>query len=92
MAQHNVYRFRAELNNYKPKIWRVFEIAGSKTIAELCYTLMILFDMRAAHLFSLLVDMKSPAMQNLRDKYDDDYIQKMWNKLQCRLFMGTRSE
>jgi hypothetical protein len=31
MAQHYVYRFYAELKDYKPKIWRRFEINGEKS-------------------------------------------------------------
>ena len=51
MAKHFIYRFRAELHDYKSKIWRVFEIDGGKTMAELGYVLQIMFEMQASHLF-----------------------------------------
>ncbi|SDX92928.1 plasmid pRiA4b ORF-3 family protein [Thermoactinomyces sp. DSM 45892] len=51
MAQHLVYRFYAELSDFEPKIWRRFEINGNKTMAELGYSLMVLFEMEASHLF-----------------------------------------
>ena len=43
MAVHPIYRFYAELDGYTPKIWRRFEVNGSKTIAELGYVLMTMF-------------------------------------------------
>jgi len=46
MTQHYVYRFYAELKDYKPKIWRRFEINGEKTIAEPGYAVMLMFEMQ----------------------------------------------
>ena len=51
MAQHYVYSFYAELKDYEPKIWRRFEINGEKTVAELGYAIMLMFEMQASHLF-----------------------------------------
>lgn len=53
MGKHKVYTFYAELNNYQPKIYRRFEINGERTMDELCYALMIMFEMQGAHLFAL---------------------------------------
>lgn len=53
MAKHKVYTFYAELNDYEPKIWRRFEVNGEKTMAELSYAIMIMFEMQASHLFGL---------------------------------------
>jgi hypothetical protein len=51
MSRHNVYRFHAELADFEPKIWRRFEINGEKTMAELGYALMLMFEIQATHLF-----------------------------------------
>ena len=53
MAVHQIYRFYAELKDYTPKIWRRFEVIGTKTIAEFGYTIMTMFEMQASHLFCL---------------------------------------
>ena len=61
MAQHYIYRFYAELKDYEPKIWRRFEINGERTMAELGYALMLMFEMQASHLFSF----RENTMENL---------------------------
>ena len=61
MPQHYVYRFYAELKDYEPKIWRRFEINGERTMAELGYALMLMFEMQASHLFSF----RENTMENL---------------------------
>ena len=53
MAQHYVYLFYAELKDYKPKIWRRFEINGEKTMAELGYALMLMFEIIGAAFVAL---------------------------------------
>lgn len=53
MTKHKIFRFYAELNDYEPLVWRRFEINGEKTMAELSYSLMLMFEMQASHLFSL---------------------------------------
>ena len=53
MTKHKIFRFYAELNDYEPLVWRRFEINGEKTMAELSYCIMIMFEMQASHLFSL---------------------------------------
>ena len=53
MASSTIYEFTAELDDYKPKVWRKFQIMGSATIARLCYVLMTMFEMKAEHLFRL---------------------------------------
>lgn len=80
MAQHYVYRFYTELKDYKPKIWRRFEINGEKTVAELGYAIMIMFEMRASHLFCLRENRRDVILANLRIKYTEDEIEKVWKK------------
>lgn len=57
MAIHPIYRFYAELEDYTPKIWRRFEVNGSKTIVEFGYILMTMFEMQACHLFCFTYDL-----------------------------------
>lgn len=51
MGVHKVYRFTAQLEDSKPAVWRTFEINGEKTIADLAYAIMIMFEMQASHMF-----------------------------------------
>jgi hypothetical protein len=52
MAQpRTIYQFRAELENFKPKIWRLYEVSEDVTVARLAYTTMVLFEMDASHLY-----------------------------------------
>ena len=63
MAIHPVYRFYAELTDYTPKIWRRFEVNGSKTIAELGYIIMTIFEMQASHLFCFTYDFGAAVLE-----------------------------
>jgi hypothetical protein len=58
MPTHSIYQFCAELDDYKPRIWRRFQVAGNVTTARLGYILMTMFEMQASHLFAfeLLID------------------------------------
>jgi len=70
MAKHYIYRFKAELQDYKPKILRTFEIDGGKTMAELGYILQIMFEMQASHLFCFrdnVVNSKIKMVQKTKD-------------------------
>lgn len=80
MAQHYVYRFYAELKDYKPKIWRRFEINGEKTMAELGYALMLMFEMQASHLFCFNENVREALLANLRAHFSEEQIQKAWSK------------
>jgi hypothetical protein len=53
MASQPIYQFYAELEDFRPKIWRRFQVPGNITIARLGYILMALFEMEASHLFAL---------------------------------------
>ena len=53
MPSKKIYRFRAELFDSEPLIWRQFEVSNDTTLISFCYILMTLFEMRASHLFSL---------------------------------------
>ena len=66
MAQHIVCRFYAELKDFSPKIWRRFEVIGDKSMAELGYILMTLFEMQGNHLFKFNYDCSTEILEVLR--------------------------
>lgn len=80
MAQHLVYRFYAELRDYEPKIWRRFEINGEKTMAELGYAVMIMFEMHASHLFCIRQNMKDTLMTRLEDDFPEERVDETMMK------------
>lgn len=77
MVIHPIYRFYAELEGYTPKIWRGFEINGTKTMAELGYTLMTMFEMQAAHLFCFTYESGAKTLSDLRKSYSDEKIKEV---------------
>ena len=82
MSQHYVYSFYAELRDHKPKIWRRFEINGEKTMAELGYAIMLMFEMQASHLFCFRENSKENFLAYLRTVYPDEekfnsYVEKI---------------
>lgn len=80
MAIHPVYRFYAELEDYTPKIWRRFEVNGSKTMAELGYILMTMFEMQASHLFCFTYDYGAEILEDMRKRYSDEDLKKVLGK------------
>ena len=64
----------AELKDYKPLIWRRFQVAGNITLAQLGYVTMTLFEMKGSHLFHLEYSVNEnmpdddPAYQSEPDK------------------------
>lgn len=51
MASQPIYQFYAELMDYKPKMWRRFQIMNNIPMSKLGYILMTMFEMQASHLF-----------------------------------------
>ncbi len=47
------YQFYAELEDYKPKMWRRFLINENMTIAQLSYAVLIIFQANGSHLFNI---------------------------------------
>lgn len=56
MASKPIYQIYAELKDYKPKIWRRFQVMNDITVARLAYILMTLFEMQGSHLYKFEVD------------------------------------
>ena len=74
MASQPIYQFHAELKDYKPTIWRRFQVAGNITFAQLGYITMTLFEMKANHLFHIEYSVNEnmpdddPAYKSVPDK------------------------
>ena len=75
MASQPIYQFYSELSDYKPKIWRRFQVTNNVTMARLGYILMTMFEMQASHLFCFDV----PFSDNFKKQ---SYIEK---KMVCAL-------
>jgi hypothetical protein len=80
MATHPIYRFYAELADYAPKIWRRFEINGSKTMAELGYALLTMFEMKASHLFCFMYDYGAAVLEDMRKRYPGELLNEFLQK------------
>lgn len=48
-----VYQFYSELEDYKPRIWRRFQVARNISVAELGYIVMAMYEMKASHLLCI---------------------------------------
>ena len=53
MATQPIYQFYSCLQDYKPKIWRRFQVAGNINLARLGYIVMTMYEMQASHLFCI---------------------------------------
>ena len=71
MASVPIYRFYAQLADYKPAIWRRFEVPKNISMARLAYIMMTLFEMQASHLFSFDV----PARENFLLAMGEDVLE-----------------
>jgi len=55
MASHPIYQFYAELDEFRPKIWRRFQVTDDITVARLGYIIQVMFEMTASHLMAIEV-------------------------------------
>lgn len=70
MASKPIYQIYAELQDYKPKIWRRFQIMNNITVAKLAYILMTLFEMQGNHLYVFEVDELNNFIINNLERYN----------------------
>lgn len=49
----STYQFYAELEDYKPKMWKRFLINGNMTITQLSYAALIIFRANGSHLLNI---------------------------------------
>ena len=83
MASHPIYQFYTELADYKPKIWRRFQVMNNITMAKLGYIIMTMFEMQASHLFCFDV----PVADNFR-KCVGEHISNDINRKVVDIFKG----
>ena len=53
IATQPIYQFYSCLQDYKPKIWRRFQVVGNINLARLGYIVMTMYEMQASHLFCI---------------------------------------
>lgn len=70
MASKPIYQIYAELQDYKPKIWRRFQVMNDITMARLAYILMTLFEMQASHLYKFEVNERNNFIINNLEHYN----------------------
>ena len=68
MASHPIYQLYAELDEYRPTIWRRFQVTGNITVARLAYIVMTLFEMKASHMFAVEVPWHENFCKELRKR------------------------
>ena len=56
MTNYQIYELYVELEEFKPKMWRRFQIIGDITLARLAYTIMILFEVRNKYSYEFRKD------------------------------------
>ncbi len=82
MASKPIYQIYAELEEYKPKMWRRFYVSNDITMSRLAYILMTLFEMQGSHLYLFEVDELNNFIinnleyynKNLEEFKDDDFF------------------
>lgn len=72
MASYPIYQFYAELREYKPKMWRRFQVLNNISIAKFAYILMTMFEMKASHLFCFNV----PYLENLKRAWSIEFAHR----------------
>jgi len=56
MATFPIYQLYVELEGYKPKMWRRFQVMNDITLAKLAYILMVLFELRNLYSYEFRKD------------------------------------
>lgn len=82
MLAKTIYQIYAELQEYKPKVWRRFQVTNDITMSKLAYILMTLFEMKGSHLYMFEVNELDNFIINnleyynnhLEDFKDDDFF------------------
>lgn len=90
MASHPIYQFYVELADYKPKIWRKFQVMNNITMAKLGYIIMSMFEMKGNHLFEFDI----PLIDNFKNSVDghaeSDYNKEIIDTLTQQGFKGVK--
>lgn len=65
MASKPIYQIYAELEGYKPAIWRRLWVMETVPMSKFGYMLLTMFEMQASHLFCFNI----PVLENLKIRY-----------------------
>jgi len=74
MASRPIYEFYAELDDYRPKIWRRFQVIDNTSFARFGYIIQVLFEMTASHLMAIEVPEGENFHACIKAKLPDDPI------------------
>lgn len=55
MAAQPIDTFYCKLQDVTPEVWRLVQVPQNRTVAQLAYIVMVLFEMQAGHLFDVQV-------------------------------------
>jgi hypothetical protein len=69
MAFRQIYQFYAELEEFEPKIWRRFQVRSDITVARFAYIVMIMYEMRASHLFRMESQKGKALIKKVKEHY-----------------------
>lgn len=89
MASQPIYQFYAELADYKPKIWRRFQVAGNITMARLWYIIMTMCEMQASHLFCFDIHVAENFRRCVRDYVANDGNSKVIDLFEAKPELAT---
>lgn len=89
MASQPIYQFYAELADYKPKIWRRFQVAGNITMARLGYIIMTMYEMQASHLFCFDIHVAENFRRCVRDYVANDGNSKVIDLFEAKPELAT---
>lgn len=77
MASNPIYQFYAELDDYRPKIWRRFQVSRNITVARFGYIIMTLFEMQANHLFCVDVKERENFIRHFMENFAENEAELM---------------
>ena len=80
MASHPIFEFMAELSDYRPKIWRRFQVSSDFSLARLAYVVMTMFEMQASHLFAVEVFKRKNLTRFLEKDYSKAEVSKVLSR------------
>ena len=71
-----VFQFYMELRDSKPKVWRKVQVPEKMTVADLAYTVLTVFEMKATHLLKVTVPVGQMQVEKYKrlmgDAYDEE--------------------
>lgn len=80
MASHPIFEFMAELSDYRPKIWRRFQVSSDFSLARLAYVVMTMFEMQASHLFAVEVFKRKNLTRFLEKDFPESVVSEMLSR------------